>query len=657
MEYITDNIILWSEYCEVFGLPEQDEPDWFNRDLVWSMNMIMKCLAQSHLVPTSRTRFLLLKQQYQNDVMRGICEQIKFAHENQDVIDQGWNNTNASFSLGQYHQGPQDRFNLDKIFKSLCPASFDYFDKIGWTYASLTVKLRRDTYYKCGEIGSEFATIDFVETKDSLNRNWTEFYFQHKLPDLPTSLLSGFLKATPLDGSYERMKYEWVNLSELTNAITWYEDVDGLQLWREKDGVESEITELAKFYNKTQVDDAIATKSTVSVSATGTSTDEVQYITIDGVEKKLAGGTTDYNNLQNKPSINNVTLQGNKAPIDLGIQTNTSTDLETQNKTIVGAINEVNDKAQGTTVNYVISLQEAENLPFVSTNDIITADHFVTLDGITIQVANIPVGTSVYNTDNAIPDRWYAGNNQFYILRGEAPDLTAYQTKQDSDLQTTNKTVVGAINENKGKIDALVPVITEITAHQTINTYQVPTLTTEQVQALYNSVVAGRVTQIHFDPSDLGIDTDYRVEQASNVSGIAIRFVYNDTMILTYTINGDNVEITYKGMITMYRHRLTFVLDSDTETPKTFHFYVDNNIETPFSTISRLFGYIIFIQGNCGWYNKSTTYNEPAFIRWYESGTIQKYQYLSILYFDTEWKTLNYNPNTDTFTDVVTRLY
>lgn len=34
----------------------------------------------------------------------------------------------------------------------------------------------------------------------------------------------------------------------------------------------------------------IAAKSTVSVSATGTATDEVQYITIDGVEKKLAGG-------------------------------------------------------------------------------------------------------------------------------------------------------------------------------------------------------------------------------------------------------------------------------------------------------------------------------------------------------------------------------
>lgn len=36
---------------------------------------------------------------------------------------------------------------------------------------------------------------------------------------------------------------------------------------------------------------AVAGKSTVSVSATGTATEEVKYITIDGVEKKLAGGS------------------------------------------------------------------------------------------------------------------------------------------------------------------------------------------------------------------------------------------------------------------------------------------------------------------------------------------------------------------------------
>ena len=38
----------------------------------------------------------------------------------------------------------------------------------------------------------------------------------------------------------------------------------------------------------------------------------------------VAGGTNDYNQLNNKPSINNVTLSGNKTSSDLGIATKTS---------------------------------------------------------------------------------------------------------------------------------------------------------------------------------------------------------------------------------------------------------------------------------------------------------------------------------------------
>lgn len=70
----------------------------------------------------------------------------------------------------------------------------------------------------------------------------------------------------------------------------------------------SELTNDAGYQTSTQVDSAISThnssttahsdirsavasKSTVSVSATGTATAEVGYITIDGVEKKLAGGS------------------------------------------------------------------------------------------------------------------------------------------------------------------------------------------------------------------------------------------------------------------------------------------------------------------------------------------------------------------------------
>ena len=49
-----------------------------------------------------------------------------------------------------------------------------------------------------------------------------------------------------------------------------------------------------------------------------------------------SGGTTDYNALTNKPSINGITLTGNKTPLDLGI-TFTIPSTEPTNK-VVGSI-------------------------------------------------------------------------------------------------------------------------------------------------------------------------------------------------------------------------------------------------------------------------------------------------------------------------------
>lgn len=43
------------------------------------------------------------------------------------------------------------------------------------------------------------------------------------------------------------------------------------------------------------------------------------------------GGTTNYNALSNKPSINGVTLQGNKTTSDLNIQTGTTCSVQNEN--------------------------------------------------------------------------------------------------------------------------------------------------------------------------------------------------------------------------------------------------------------------------------------------------------------------------------------
>lgn len=52
-------------------------------------------------------------------------------------------------------------------------------------------------------------------------------------------------------------------------------------------------------------------------------------------------GTTDYANLSNKPKINEVELTGNKTLSDLSIQSTSDNTLNTTDKTIVGAINEL----------------------------------------------------------------------------------------------------------------------------------------------------------------------------------------------------------------------------------------------------------------------------------------------------------------------------
>ena len=52
-------------------------------------------------------------------------------------------------------------------------------------------------------------------------------------------------------------------------------------------------------------------------------------------------GTTDYSDLSNKPKINEVELTGNKALSDLSIQSTSDNTLNTTDKTIVGAINEL----------------------------------------------------------------------------------------------------------------------------------------------------------------------------------------------------------------------------------------------------------------------------------------------------------------------------
>ena len=63
------------------------------------------------------------------------------------------------------------------------------------------------------------------------------------------------------------------------------------------------------------------------------------------------GGTLDYSNLNNKPQIGGVELVGNKSLADYGIQPALDNSLFTDDKTIVGAINELLEKINALTPN------------------------------------------------------------------------------------------------------------------------------------------------------------------------------------------------------------------------------------------------------------------------------------------------------------------
>lgn len=348
--------------------------------------------------------------------------------------------------------------------------------------------------YNKPRIASSWGTFTIVGDKYP----W-ELGLEEQLPWLPDYKLSGFLKATH-DNSKRGMHFEWVDISVLSNAVTAYEADDGIQLWRKtEDDLDVEITSLAKFYNKAYIDGVVQDLDTaidnerqarmdadarmVTLNTTQNISGTKTFTSSSGVKVAQTGvATTAYK--ADRINFGNYELEyprksgtfaltsdipegeavwgqitgtlSDQADLQAALnlkQNIEDTYLETVAKQIVPAINEVLAKAEGTTVNYVIDLEN--NHDFISTNETITATQIVTTDGRTIPTSELALGASIYNTDTAVPDRWYAGENTFYILVGEKPDLSDFQKKNDNNLNTEDKTVVGAINElNTKKLDA-----------------------------------------------------------------------------------------------------------------------------------------------------------------------------------------------------------
>lgn len=205
------------------------------------------------------------------------------------------------------------------------------------------------------------------------------------------------------------------------------------------------------------------------VSGKGLSTND--YTTAE--KNKLANLSTvatsgSYNDLTNKPTIptktsqltndslfasesyvtnaiNNAQLNGGSGSnVDLSVyQTKSDTTLTTDAKTIVGAINELDVESikavNYSTVDTTIGNDVSNRLTELETNK---ADKTYVDE----QLANVSVDLSDYALKSDIPTKVSDLTNDIPYLT-EHQDLSNYQTLSSNILNTTNKTIVGAINE------------------------------------------------------------------------------------------------------------------------------------------------------------------------------------------------------------------
>ena len=177
---------------------------------------------------------------------------------------------------------------------------------------------------------------------------------------------------------------------------------------------------------------------------------------IDGTGNIQIDGVTDYNQLNNIPQINSVTLSGDKSGGDLGLQNYTDENLATTDKTVVGAINEVDSIAKGANQALSFSNYEAMITEFNSASvekyKIGQNIYILTLDVPDLWVSSVE-DTSVtytYTTDAAFVS---ALNTNGYVQVGYYK-LSALET-QEVDLTDYVKTTDYASITNAGvvKID------------------------------------------------------------------------------------------------------------------------------------------------------------------------------------------------------------
>ena len=145
------------------------------------------------------------------------------------------------------------------------------------------------------------------------------------------------------------------------------------------------------------------------------------------------GGTGDYQDLINKPRINNVILSGNKTTAQLGLPTKTS-DLTNDSGFITSAVNDLINyykKAETYTkaeVNALLASLSSLNLEVVA----VLPDHDISTTTIYLVPKDVPGTDDVY-------DEYVYINNSWEKIGSTAADLSNYYTKAQADALLSGK--------------------------------------------------------------------------------------------------------------------------------------------------------------------------------------------------------------------------
>lgn len=159
----------------------------------------------------------------------------------------------------------------------------------------------------------------------------------------------------------------------------------------------------------------------------------------------------------------------------------------------------------------------------------------------------------VANNENAIgvlAETIYYGDAVAKVITAGAVDYEAAADMCGFELSAEAKTACAGIEwksadaviDNGGGEDDGNGVVIVVEENQTVNGYQVPKMTADDVVRAYNAVVAARPCTL----TDATEAQHFVINQADTVSdAICVNILYYDKMLLTYSLSGDTVTTEY----------------------------------------------------------------------------------------------------------------